>query len=74
MAKMPEELRIKVKVAGDLDWITMIDVLDADDKTVVNAKMHNPGWHLLHVGTGKGGQTTLTWGWGDKPKEDNDGQ
>lgn len=63
------EVSFKVKVGSDLDWITMIDVLDADDKTAVDAKLNNPGWHLLHVGSGKGGQTTLTWGWSDKPEE-----
>ncbi len=70
MAKAFDWIHLKVKVGGDLDWITRIDVIDAEDRTGVDAKLNNPGWHLLHVGTGKEGQTTLTWGWGDKPTEE----
>jgi len=72
MVKPPYELRIKVRVSGDLDWITSIDVIDSEDTVAVYAKLNNPGWHLLARGTGKEGQTTLTWGWGDKPEGDDD--
>ncbi len=46
-----------------LSWVRQVDTLDADDKDAIAAKMNNPGWQLLHVGTGKGGQTTMTFGW-----------
>jgi len=53
---------------SDLSWVKRISVVDAIDKTPVKAMMDNPGWHLLHVGLGEGGQTTLTFGWGNKPE------
>lgn len=43
---------------------TQILTVDAIDKTVVDAMVANPGWHLLAIGSGLGGQTTLTFGWG----------
>lgn len=50
-----------------LTWVEMVQTVDAIDSTVVEALNSNPGWHLLHVGTGSGGQTTLTYGWGTPP-------
>lgn len=50
----------------DLSWVQQIKTVDAIDKTPVEAMMENDGWHLLHVGMGSGGQTTLTFGWGDR--------
>ena len=50
----------------DLSWVTEIKTVDAIDTTPVNAMMENPSWHLIHTGMGSGGQTTLTFGWGDR--------
>ncbi len=47
-----------------LSWVRQVDTLDADDKVAIAAKFNNHGLQLLHVGSGKGGQTTLTFGWG----------
>jgi hypothetical protein len=47
----------------DLSWVEQTQTVDATDRTVVQAIEANPGWRLLHVGTGNGGQTTLTYGW-----------
>lgn len=43
---------------------TEIKTVDAIDQTVVDAMVANDGWTFLHAGTGSGGQTTLTFGWG----------
>lgn len=47
----------------DLDWVEQVQTVDAIDREVVRAIEDNPGWKLLHVGMGSGGQTTLTYGW-----------
>jgi hypothetical protein len=44
-------------------WVTEIKTVDAIETSLVDALVGNPGWRLLHVGTGGGGQTTLTFGW-----------
>lgn len=49
--------------AGELGWVEQTITLDAIDRTAVKATADNPGWKLLHVGMGDGGQTTLTYGW-----------
>lgn len=48
--------------SGSLTWVEQTITVDAIDpaKDAIEA---NPGWRLLHVGTGSGGQTTLTYGW-----------
>ncbi len=46
-----------------LAWVDQTETVDAEDKDVVRALEANDGWRLLHVGMGKGGQTTLTYGW-----------
>lgn len=47
----------------DLSWVTETKTVDAIEADVVTALDANPGWKLLHVGIGSGGQTTLTYGW-----------
>lgn len=47
----------------ELDWVEQVQTVDATDNTVVQALDANPGWKLLAVGVGMGGQTTLTYGW-----------
>lgn len=47
----------------DLTWVEQTMTIDAIDKTAKEATEANPGWRLLHVGMGSGGQTTLTYGW-----------
>lgn len=47
---------------SDLTWVDRTMVIDAID-TARTAIEDNPGWRLLHVGMGSGGQTTLTYGW-----------
>lgn len=49
-------------VEASLTWVERVQTVDAIDP-VVEAIQQNPGWRLLHVGTGAGGQTTLTYGW-----------
>jgi hypothetical protein len=46
----------------DFSWVEETQTVDAIDPAV-KAIDDNPGWKLLHVGTGSGGQTTLTYGW-----------
>ena len=46
-----------------LDWVEQVKTVDACETTVVDAMDANPGWKLLGVGAGLGGQTTLTYGW-----------
>ncbi len=59
----PAEILEAARPHADLSWIEKIMVLDAVDKVPVEATLDNSGWKLLHVGSGKGGQTTLTFGW-----------
>lgn len=47
----------------DLTWVEQTMTVDAVDGSAVRAIEANPGWRLLHVGFGTGGQTTLTYGW-----------
>lgn len=47
---------------SDLTWVDQTMVIDAIDPAR-KALDENPGWRLLHVGMGSGGQTTLTYGW-----------
>lgn len=47
----------------DVSWVTDTKTVDAIETGVVAALNANRGWKLLHVGTGAGGQTTLTYGW-----------
>lgn len=47
----------------DLSWVELIQTLDAIDVFPVEAALSTPGWRLLGVGVGSGGQTTLTFGW-----------
>lgn len=56
----------------DLSWVTNTVTVDAVDKLVVATIEANPGWRLLHVGTGQGGQTTLTYGWPWPSTEDSE--
>lgn len=49
-------------MADDLTWVEQTMTVDAEDPAK-RAIEDNPGWRLLHVGMGKGGQTTLTYGW-----------
>ncbi len=44
-------------------WVTQTHTVDAIDRNVVCAMETNPGWRLIGVGVGSGGQTTLTFGW-----------
>jgi hypothetical protein len=50
-------------VLSDLSWVERTEVIDAIDTDARRALDANPGWRLLHVGSGSGGQTTLTYGW-----------
>ena len=50
-------------------WVQQLKTIDATDTEPANAMMENPGWRLLAIGSGAGGQTTLTFGW---PWRDND--
>lgn len=47
---------------GDLTWVEQTITVDAIDPAT-KAIEQNPGWRLLGVGVGSGGQTTLTFGW-----------
>lgn len=47
---------------ADFAWVEQTMTLDAIDPAV-KAIDANPGWRLLGVGVGSGGQTTLTYGW-----------
>jgi hypothetical protein len=43
-------------------WVEQTQTIDATDPAI-KAVEANPSWHLLHVGAGSDGQTTLTYGW-----------
>lgn len=47
----------------DYSWVEQVQTVDAIDYSVVEAINNNPGWHLIGVGTGSSGHTTLTYGW-----------
>jgi hypothetical protein len=47
----------------DYSWVERVETFDAIDTAAVRAVQDNPGWRLIGVGTGSGGQTTLTYGW-----------
>ena len=51
------------RVSDDPWWVENTQTVDAIDKDVVQALESNPGWRLIGVGVGAGGQTTLTFGW-----------
>ena len=46
-----------------LAWVEQTVTVDAIGDPAKAAIEGNPGWRLLHVGMGSGGQTTLTYGW-----------
>ncbi len=48
--------------SAPLTWVEETLTIDAIDPAV-KAVDENPGWRLLAVGMGSGGQTTLTYGW-----------
>lgn len=50
-------------IAPGFTWVEQTVTLDAIDTVAVSAINDNPGWRLIAVGTGSGGQTTLTYGW-----------
>lgn len=56
-------------MSDDLLWVTQTQTVDAIERDVTRAMEANPGWRLLHVGMGSGGQTTLTYGWPWQPPE-----
>ena len=43
----------------DYSHFQTVDAIDP----AVGAISDNPGWRFIHAGTGKGGQTTLTFRW-----------
>ena len=69
MAKVKD---ITVNVRPSYGWLKGIATVDAEDRVPVSAMVDNPGWHLLGVGVGHAGQTTLTFGWGELARSDLD--
>lgn len=55
-----------------LRWVEKTITVDATDPAKDPIE-DNPGWKLIHAGTGPEGQTTLTYGWPWTQSDDDGG-